>query len=117
MQEDLRGQYIARRVDARRRTGSPLDQATVVTEASRWFEAQWRNIATRLEIVPGKATLAALNTRLQVAVGVSLTEARIVDAIHANEIASDFAALLANINGFRQSTPATSDFQTDSVTA
>jgi len=56
-----------------------------------------------MTIVPGKEVLKALREHLQKVYGVSLTDARIVDAFHKDEVPGDIQQLVNALELFRTS--------------
>lgn len=100
--DDVLSQIMAKRSDHLRSTGR--DIAAINRETLSDFNGKWNELANRLTIVPGKDVLRALRSRLQEDVGVSLTDARIVDSMHRDEIPSDLEALLHALDRFRTST-------------
>jgi predicted ATPase len=93
-------QLMAKRWEYFKPTGKDL--ADVNREAMASFNEQWNDLDRRLEIVPGKEVLRDLRTRMQTKFGVSLTDARIVEAMHRDEIPNDMQELLREIDQFRR---------------
>ncbi|MBI4438220.1 AAA family ATPase [Candidatus Uhrbacteria bacterium] len=102
MHSDTLAQYIARRQEFRSRGRE--DKSAVVGATVSWFEAQWRTLDTRLQIVSGKAVLRALNGSLQSLAKVNLTVAMIVDEFHIEEIPADILTLLDLLDRYRRTT-------------
>jgi len=69
------------------------------------FEGRWANLDTRIALVPGKDVLRLLRQRVQELVGVTLTEARIIDAMSKEDIPSDMQQLLQALEKFRTAPP------------
>jgi hypothetical protein len=99
MRDEVQSQLIARRTNHLRSTGR--DVADLTRETLAWFSPRWDDLSTRLELVPGKGVLKAFRTRIQESCGLSITEARIVDAIHRDEIPGDLQALIEGLEEFR----------------
>jgi len=95
-------QLMAKRWEYWRPTGRDL--ADINRETIAWFEGQWNDLEKRLVIVPGKEVLRDMRTRLQIGIGLSLTEARIVEAMRRDEIPKDLEVLLRQIDEFRRTT-------------
>lgn len=104
LKEDCMGQYIAKRADFLRNRKS--DAATVGSETVRWFNAKWDNLATRVEIVPGKIALQAFRARAAEIYGVTLTDARLLSVCTRADVPNDMQELLRNLNQFRSRTVA-----------
>lgn len=101
MEEEVLGQLMARREDHVRSRGedmSGIHRATVVSFRSRWTE-----LDTRLAIVPGKEVLRQLRQRVQDDFGVTLTDARIAEAMTRTDVPEDMRRMLNALNDFRQS--------------
>jgi energy-coupling factor transporter ATP-binding protein EcfA2 len=103
MRDSVLSQIMARRWDYLRSSGRDL--ADINRDTIAWFNEVWNDPAERLSIVPGKDVLRALRSYLQESLGVSLTDARVVESMRREEIPSDLRELLQAIDRFRQSTP------------
>jgi predicted ATP-dependent endonuclease of OLD family len=103
MKDEVMAQLVAKRIEKLKSTGR--DPAEITKETIADFNQKWNELLTRLTIVPGKDVLHELRAYLQDHLGVSLTDARIVDAIHRDEIPEDLRGLLHAIDAFRTCTP------------
>jgi energy-coupling factor transporter ATP-binding protein EcfA2 len=103
MRDSVLSQIMARRWDHLRSTGRDL--ADINRDTIAWFDQQWNDLTGRLNIVPGKDVLRALRSHLHENLGVSLTDARIVETMHRDEIPDDLQGLLQALDGFRESAP------------
>ena len=66
-----------------------------------------RDESARLEMIPGKEALAAINNHLQDKYGVNLTPTAIVDAMKVEEVPDDLKKLVLDLSKFSKSkTPA-----------
>jgi energy-coupling factor transporter ATP-binding protein EcfA2 len=101
MRDEVMSQLVAKRSEKLKPTGR--DPANIMKETIADFNKKWDELATRLTIVPGKEVLRTLRAHLQEHHGVSLTDARIVDAIHRDEIPEDLKDLLRSVDAFRTS--------------
>lgn len=97
LKQSLAGQYIAKRNGFLR---PRPDGAREMAETLTWFDSQWQNLDSRLQVVPGKEILASLREKVQSTLGVSLTDSRIIAGMKRDEVASDLADLLARISHF-----------------
>ena len=95
----IQGQYIARRASYFKSTKE--DPANIATTAIEQLNQKWADIETRMEVVPGKETLAALRQRIQADFSVTLTDYRIIDAFHRDEVPEDIISLLNSLEQFR----------------
>jgi energy-coupling factor transporter ATP-binding protein EcfA2 len=100
MKDDVLSQLAARRAEFFAKQG--LDQSTILKAVFAEFYKQWDDIDLRLRIVSGKDVLRELRQWVQIEVGVTLTEARIVDAIPRNEIPADLCLVLHKLDSFRK---------------
>ena len=103
MRDEVMSQLVAKRSEKLKPTGR--DPADIMKETISEFNQIWDELETRLTIVPGKDVLRALRAYTQEHLGVSLTDARIVDAIHREEIPGDLRDLVHAIDAFRTSAP------------
>jgi hypothetical protein len=101
LRDEVQSQYIARRTTYLRSTGKDL--ADITRETLAWFTPRWNDLTARMTIVPGKEVLKALREHLQKVYGVSLTDARIVDAFHKDEVPGNIQQLVNAIELFRTS--------------
>ena len=62
-----------------------------------------QNDKGKLEIIPGKEAMSAINQHLQDKYGVSITPTAIVDAMRADEIPIDMKNLIQDISRFASS--------------
>jgi energy-coupling factor transporter ATP-binding protein EcfA2 len=96
-------QYVANR---RRfeRTKSPTTHETTVTElALQEVETCWSEASSRLDIIPGKEAISAVNQQLQTRYGTSVTATAIIDAMALHEIPTDMKELVSAISQFASS--------------
>ena len=103
MRDEVMSQLVTKRSEKLKATGR--DAADIMKETMAEFNQKWDNLGTRLTIVPGKEVVRALRAYLQEHFGVSLSDARIVDAIHRDEIPEDLKDLLYAVDAFRTSAP------------
>jgi AAA domain, putative AbiEii toxin, Type IV TA system len=80
------------------------DGSTLTKAALQLFRERWNNPLRRLTLTPGKETLKRLRDRLAIDLGISLSDARIVEAMRADEVPSDLRALLFALDAFRAGT-------------
>lgn len=98
MKDEVFSQLMGRRHEYFRQAGE--DTSRLYRDMTT-LEERWSNLETRLLMVPGKDVLRQLRQRIQSALGVTLTESRIVDAMVREDIASDMRQLLSVLEGFR----------------
>jgi len=99
LRPDVHGQLIAHRM--RFFSGrTPKDPATVVAEAVKRLDEEWKTLDRRLRIVPGKQVLSALNLELQRNVQVSVTPPQLIRLIAPAEIGPDLEVILGELDQF-----------------
>jgi hypothetical protein len=107
--ETKRAYVAAQMLTARRqfeRINSPyLDETTVVQASLEAFDRLWANEATRLNAIPGKEALSAINTRLQELYGITVTATAIVDAMLIEEVPAEMLSLLETLAKFVATMP------------
>jgi hypothetical protein len=96
---EAQGQYIAKRTLYFRNTRR--DAALVTTETIQQFEAQWKVLNSRMEIVPGKEALAAFREYVHVEYGITLTDYRIISEFKREEVPDDMKRLISDLDVFR----------------
>jgi hypothetical protein len=94
---------MAKRANYLRTTGSDL--ADINRDTIKWFERIWPDLDQRLTIVPGKEVIRDLRTHINETLSVSLTDARIIDVMHRDEVPSDLQDLLSALDTFRTTSP------------
>lgn len=99
MKDEIEAQLIAKHQEFFQ--GDARDRSTLIKEAKSRFSARWSSLDTRLMMVSGKETLRQLRTRLSAEHGVSLSDARIVDAMHRDEVHPDLTRMLEGLEKFR----------------
>ena len=95
----IQEQYIAKRDSYFKSTKE--DSASIATTAIEQLNQKWANIETRMEVISDKEILAALRQRIQADFSVTLTDNRIIDAFHKDEIPEDIISLLNALEQFR----------------
>lgn len=99
IKNETQGQYLAKWTAFHRSSGN--DQATLTTEAIRWFDERWKHLDDRLTIVPGKKILRLLRDEVQKCYEVNLTDLRIVDAFHVDECPGELRSLIEALDKYR----------------
>lgn len=96
-------QYLTSRRRFERTNSPSLDEATINEATLQEFEACWNDFDLRLEAIPGKDAISAINQHLQDQYGVSVTPTAIIDAMHVDEIPVEMKNLIHNISRFASS--------------
>jgi len=97
----FQSQYIAKRTDFLQKTGK--DSATITRETLEWFDAKWKYLEKRMEIISGKQILKMLRDEVQTLYCVNLTDIKIIDEFTRNEIPNDLVSLIERLEVFRNS--------------
>ncbi|MDM5196647.1 AAA family ATPase [Fictibacillus enclensis] len=95
------GQYIAKR-NLYMTKKTRKDQATITTETLDLFNTKWRELHTRMEVVPGKEMLRLLREDIQKLYRVNLTDFKIIDEFRREEVPKDLCNLLYCLEDFRK---------------
>lgn len=94
-------QFLASRRRFVRESRLHEDDATTNQAALEAFESDWaRGARRRMDLVPGKAALSAVNRHLQVKYGTTVTQAGIISAMHVDEIPTEMRKLLSDLASF-----------------
>lgn len=96
-------QYLANRRRFERTNSPGVHEATINEAALEEFEDCWKDVNSRLEVIPGKEAMSAVNQHLQQQYGVTVTATAIVDAMQVDEIPADMKQLIRNISQFASS--------------
>lgn len=97
---DIQSQFVSKRwAFFEGRVG--LDHSTVTKEAMKIFDTAWNTLEGRLRILPGKQVIARFRSRVAEAHSVNLTDHRLVNALHLDEIGADLRELLNGLDSFR----------------
>ncbi len=99
LRDDVQSQIIARRTNYLRTSGR--DIAEITRDSLAWFSPRWDDMTTRVTLVPGKEVLGLFRQRLQTMLGISITDSRIVEAMHKDDIPTDLQRLLQALDNFR----------------
>lgn len=107
--ESKKSYVFAQILEARRRfereNPSHRHDTKVTEMALEDFEKLWKNDGMRLNLVPGKEALSALNKFVQERFGVSVTPNGIIEAMHVNEVPDEMSALIGSLKDFSTSSP------------
>lgn len=98
--EDVLARYTACRIEHFKH--SPIHNTTVITDAGRLFNEKWKDVGSRMEIVPGKEVFSALNKFLGDTYHITLTPTNVIASFHKEDIPYDIVTLLRYIDKFRK---------------
>lgn len=79
-----------------------LDESTIIESILGDFETMWATLDTRLEIIPGKDFLSAINRKLQQDYKISLSQTNIINALDKTLIPDELKELIEKIDKFRK---------------
>ncbi len=105
IRQEVLGQYISHYVEGQKVITRGVDETTLTTEAVKKFDEAWKDLSSRLAIVPGKRVLALLNAHLQDTYGISLTPLFIVTRFKREEVPADIQTLVEKLDEFRCKSP------------
>jgi energy-coupling factor transporter ATP-binding protein EcfA2 len=100
LKDEVQSQIIARRTNYLLKNRK--DIADITRDALAWFTPRWNDINKRVSLVPGKAVLSLMRERIQTTLGISITQAQIVEAMHKDEIPNDLMQLLRALDEYRR---------------
>lgn len=100
MKDSIQAQLIAKRTKYLRSSSRDSSETTLAVLSQ--FAPRWDNIYTRLCIVPGKDVLRSYRRKIQEEFGVSLSNSRIIESMHKEEIPNQLIQLLEIIDTFRK---------------
>lgn len=101
MRHRVQARYLGQRMKFQKTQTPHLDETTITEELMNEYDAAWTDLTTRLLLVPGKETLAALNTHLQDNYGISLTASLIIDSFRQDEIPIEMIQIIDELERFR----------------
>jgi energy-coupling factor transporter ATP-binding protein EcfA2 len=93
-------QYLAERRRFVRSRTQNQSEATITEEALVEFEDCWKDLDSRLLVIPGKEALSAFNDTLQKQYGISTTATAIIDAMRTDEIAAEMKQIINDLSSF-----------------
>lgn len=99
MRDSVCAQLAAKRVTYLK--GGAKDPSAITEETLRDCSMKWRNLNQRLAIVPGKEVLRRLREEIQAKIGVTLTLARLIDAMKKEEVPQDIVSLVRDLDAYR----------------
>lgn len=100
LKDEIQSQIIARRTNYLLK--SRKDISDITRDAIAWFSPRWNDMNERVSLVPGKTVLSLMRERIQTMLGISITQAQIVDAMHRDEIPNDLVQLLRELDEYRK---------------
>jgi hypothetical protein len=93
-------QYLGVQRAYERRNAPGISEATSAEAVLNGFEGLWSEEERRLEVIPGKDALSALNQGLQARHKISVTPTAIIDAMKLEEVPTEMKNLIRTISEF-----------------
>jgi len=100
LKHDVQAQYLKRQDPFAKSINRSLDDSTVTSQLLAAFDAKWKDLSARLDMVPGKEVLSRLNAHLQKAYGITLTPTVIIEAMTESEISTEMKDIVAALQEF-----------------
>jgi predicted ATP-dependent endonuclease of OLD family len=99
----IAAQYLDNRKRFERSLSSNWSDATINEVALTEFEESWKDVSSRLAVIPGKDALSAINLHLQEKYGISITPMGIIDSMTRAEVPSEMQKLISDLSDFAKS--------------
>lgn len=92
-----------------RGNSSKLDVSTLNEAALSDLDEAWRDIKRRRNMIPGKEALSYINSKLQEAIGISITPTSIIEAMEIDEVSPEMKKLVQTLTNFSRSKSGSTD--------
>ena len=102
MRHKVEARYLARSRPFEKGKTPALDESTIDEQLMTEFDQLWSDSEKRSLLVPGKEVLAALNTHLQDAYGITVSTSLIIECFRKDDIPDEMVKLIEEIDKFRQ---------------
>lgn len=106
--DQVRSQIVGRYVAHWAGKAPNIDSTTLTGRALELFDSNWKNLDSRLKMVPGKDVFSAFNEQLRSLAGVSLSPSAVVNSMRRDEVPDDLQETLAALDRFRRQLPPSS---------
>ena len=100
IKHDVQAQFLKRQHPFAKSLNRALDEATITSQLLAAFDSTWKNLNTRLDIVPGRDILSRLNAHLQKTCGVTITPNLIIECMSEAEIPDEMRMVVTELNNF-----------------
>ncbi len=100
LKDEAEQQYVSRYSDYHQKH-SKKDLSTLMKEATNSFRSRWNMPEGRWKLVSGKETMRRFREKIHASLGVSLTDAKVVDAMRQEDFPEDLVELLEGVELFR----------------
>jgi hypothetical protein len=98
-------QVLSSRRRFERKRAPNLSDATVDRMALEAFETLWSDDLARLNCIPGKDAISAINARLQEQFAIAVTPTAIIDEMRTDEVPNEMKSLIEMLAEFSKSSP------------
>jgi len=102
LEHRVQARYLGRRLQFQKSQTPHLDESTIAEQLMREYDSEWNDLTKRLMLVPGKETLAAINTHLQATYGITVSASHIIECFRNDEIPTEMIEILEQIDRFRK---------------
>ncbi|OGS38341.1 MAG: hypothetical protein A2551_04100 [Elusimicrobia bacterium RIFOXYD2_FULL_34_30] len=100
IKHDIQAQFLKRQQPFTKSLKRGLDDTTVTSQLLVFFDNKWKNLETRLDMVPGSEVLSRLNTHLQKTYGITITPNLIIEYMSETEIPDEMKMIIFKLNDF-----------------
>jgi energy-coupling factor transporter ATP-binding protein EcfA2 len=100
LKHDVQAHLLKKQLPFVKSSNRSLDDATVTSQLLYAFDELWKELNSRLNIVPGKEVLARLNTYLQNTYAVTITPNLIIEAMTKSEIPEEIKYIVSLLDMF-----------------
>ncbi len=104
MKNKILAQYLERRKPYEKAKNHGIADETITERLMSEYDISWNDFSQRLRMVPGKETLAVLNSYLQDKYGITVTHTLVVDLFNVENIDSEMIELIDLIDNFSKHT-------------
>lgn len=100
MKHDVQAQLLKRRHPYLKSLSRSLDDATITSQLLAEFDRRWKDVTSRLALVPGHEVLSRVNAYLQRTYGITITSGLIIDCMSITEIPEEMNNMIAALDAF-----------------
>lgn len=100
LKHDVQAQFLERQHPYHKSLNRSLDDATITSQLLSEFDRRWKDMTSRLALVPGHKVLSRLNTHLQQAYGITITSGLIIECMSTSEVPEEIKGIIADLDSF-----------------
>ena len=97
---DIQAQFLERQKPFAKTQDRSVDDTVITRRLLEAFEGRWRDLDSRLDLVPGKDILTNLNSHLQDRWGITVTASAIIGSMKEGEVPSEMRTMIDAIHNF-----------------